>query len=178
MLAPEIRPSADGVRHRVFCPVGHAARIREDAQVSGLPRALELEHARHVFHEDDRDLLARHRQVRLKRRAGRSGDHAGLVRPEDRVLIPVLCEIGKRRRAAHLRLALEVIEDLHDLRARRGQLRPEQIVADAGHQLMRHAVLDAVIGPAVRHVRKHFCDIHDACGRDSLGRSSRRSGCR
>ena len=73
----------DRVRHRVLRPVGHTARIRESAQVSGRPRALKFEHARHVLHEDDRDLLARHRPVRLKRRAGRAGNHAGLIGPED-----------------------------------------------------------------------------------------------
>ena len=162
----------DRVCHRVFCPVGHAAasgkmlrsgvHVRSSeplcpSRISGRPRALKFEHARHVFHEDDRDLLARHRSVRLKRRAGRSGDHAGLIRPADRVLIPVLCEVGKRRRAAHLGW-------LHDLRARRGQLRPDlrcRTSADASRVVPSSAQLC--------DTSEHFRHVHDCC---SLCRTS------
>ena len=55
--------------------------------------------------------------IRVERGRRCARDHIVLVRPEDGGLVPVRGQVGKRRRAAHRRCALEVIEDLHDLRA-------------------------------------------------------------
>ena len=72
-----------------------------------------------------------------------------LIRPRDGVLIPVGREVGERRAAGDGRLTLQVIEDLHELRARRHAAGQKRCAADAGHESGGHAVLDALVRPAL-----------------------------
>ena len=59
---------------------------------------LQLENPIDIAHEDDRDLLARDRLIRVECRVGRAGNYAGLIGPENRLLRPVVEDIIKRHR--------------------------------------------------------------------------------
>ena len=115
---------------------------------------LQLEDLIGIAHEDDRDLLARDGQVRVKRRGGCAGDHTFGVSPAHRIDIPILLQIHKRIPAARLWLALKVVKNLHDLRARCRRLRRKPFTVNAPHEAVRVAIINAVIGPVVGHVRK------------------------
>ena len=68
----------------------------------------------------------------------------------DRVPVPAGRGVRKRHgHIAHVGLALEIIQHLHELRARRHGVGREDRVAHAGHETVPHAVFDAGVGPAV-----------------------------
>ena len=108
----------DRIGHRIARPAGDLRTVRVCGQVGRALGAADFEHLVRELGQQHRDLLARHGDVGREGRGRRTGDDAGLIRPEDRVLIPVLRQVGERCAAGNLRLADEVIEDLHDLRAR------------------------------------------------------------
>ena len=111
--APEMRPERDRLGHGVTRPVGDACSVRERCEIGLVRGEIQPQNLLGVAHEDDGDLLARDGKFRLERRGLRAGHDTVLVRPHDRVLIPVGCEIGERRAVIRLRAAGEIVEDLH-----------------------------------------------------------------
>ena len=127
------QPERDRVCQRIPRPVGRAATVREAAQVCGCPSTRRLQDPACIFHEQNSELLACHRGLGGEGRRARPGHDAGLIGPEDGILVPVLRQIRKRCGAGGLRSACEILEDLYDLRARGRALRVEAAAADAGH---------------------------------------------
>lgn len=143
------QPERDRVCQRIPRPVGRAATVREAAQVRGCPSTRRLQYPACIFHEQNSELLACHRGLGGEGRRARPGHDAGLIGPEDGILVPVLRQIRKRCGAGGLRSACEIIEDLYDLRACGRALRVEAAAADAGHQPAAHAVVNACMCPVV-----------------------------